>query len=333
MDDKTCLVVTSISGPNRAMKELARGCIEKGYRFIVIGDKASPENFELEGCDFYSLKRQIEISQFAHNCPIGHYARKNTGYLLAMEGGASVIMETDDDNLPYPGFWSECQMQKQVPLCENTGWMNVYSYFTNSNIWPRGFPLEFLKQKPQEYDSLKPVTIDCPIQQYLADDNPDVDAVYRLLFHLPEKFRKDRQIAAGKGTFCPFNSQNTVWFRPAYKLMYLPGYCSFRMTDIWRSFVAQRIAHENNWPIFFGPPTMYQQRNVHNLLKDFQDEIPGYLNNNRIYEQLKMLDLKSGQENIDDNLRLCYEKLVDMKLVGKQELRLLDEWISECNQR
>ena len=69
------------------------------------------------------------------------------------------------------------------------------------------------------------------------------------------------------------------------------------------------------------------------LLKDFQDEIPGYLNNNRIYEQLKMLDLKSGQENIDDNLRLCYEKLVDMKLVDKQELKLLDEWISECNQR
>jgi len=331
MNEKIYLVVTSIAAPNQALKELAKGSIENGYKFIVIGDEPSPEDFSLEGCDFYSLSQQLEMSTFADICPTRHYARKNIGYLLAMAGGASVIIETDDDNLPYPDFWSKRQMQQQVSLYENAGWVNVYSYFTDSNIWPRGFPLECLKEKPQDFDSLKPVTLDCPIQQYLADDNPDVDAVYRLLFHLPEKFRKDRQIAIGKTAFCPFNSQNTTWFPQAYKLMYLPAYCSFRMTDIWRSFIAQRIAQENNWPILFGQPTMYQVRNVHNLLKDFADEVPGYLNNNRICDQLQKLNLKPGQDNIDDNLRLCYDKLVDMSLVGAEELKLLEVWLKEIN--
>lgn len=331
MDEKKYLVITSIAAPNQALKELAAGSIEKGFKFIVIGDEASPPGFNIEGCDFYSINRQLEISTFADVCPARHYARKNIGYLLAMTGGASVIVETDDDNLPYPEFWSNRQIQQNVSLCENSGWVNIYSYFSDSNIWPRGFPLEYLKEKPADYDPLKQVTINCPIQQNLADDNPDVDAVYRLLFDLPEKFRKDRQVALGKGSFCPFNSQNTTWFPQAYKLMYLPAYCSFRMTDIWRSFIAQRIAQENNWPVLFGPPTMYQIRNEHNLLKDFADEVPGYLNNDQICTELQQLKLKQGQENIDNNLRTCYDKLVDMTLVGKEELKLLEVWLKEIN--
>ena len=54
-----------------------------------------------------------------------------------------------------------------------------------------------------------------------------------------------------------------------YPLLYLPAYCSFRMTDIWRSFVAQRIAWENGWRLLFHGPTMEQERNVHDLMKDF----------------------------------------------------------------
>src|SRR5438270_335676 len=75
----------------------------------------------------------------------------------------------------------------------------------------------------------------CPIQQGLADENPDVDAIYRLAFPLPLTFRTDRRIALGGSAWCPFNSQNTTWTREAFPLLYLPSYCSFRMTDIWRS--------------------------------------------------------------------------------------------------
>ena len=39
-------------------------------------------------------------------------------------------------------------------------------------------------------------------------------------------------------------------------LLHLPAYCSFRMTYIWRSFVAQRIAAVNGSPMLFHKATV-----------------------------------------------------------------------------
>jgi hypothetical protein len=101
------------------------------------------------------------------------------------------------------------------------------------------------------------------------------------------------------------------------------------MTDIWRSFIAQRIAWLNGWAILFHWPTMIQQRNVHNLMRDFNDEIPGYLHNSEIREALESLPLQAGAEKIGDNLKICYEKLVSMSLIGKEELALLNAWLED----
>jgi hypothetical protein len=77
---------------------------------------------------------------------------------------------------------------------------------------------------------------------------------------------------------------------------------------------------------------MRQERNVHNLLHDFNDEIPGYLNNSKICKALESLSLESGIEKIGDNLKVCYEKLVSMSLIGREELQLLDVWLEDIKQ-
>ncbi len=333
MKDKVSIVVTSISGHNKALGDLALGCRERNYHFIVIGDEASPADFHIDGCDFYGLQKQKETGlKFARLCPTRHYARKNIGYLLAIRNGASIIIETDDDNIPCQQFWSQRQRVQNVAVPENGGWINVYRYFSDRNIWPRGFPLEHLQRQIPSYESLDVMDIDCPIQQGLADDNPDVDAVYRLILPLPQTFRKDRRIALTEGSWCPFSSQNTSWWEDVFELLYLPAYCSFRMTDIWRSFIAQKIAWLNGWAILFHEPTMRQRRNVHNLLRDFDDEIPGYLHNSEIREALEILPLQAGVEKISDNLKVCYEKLVSMSLIGREELELLDAWLEDIKQ-
>jgi hypothetical protein len=111
--------------------------------------------------------------------------------------------------------------------------------------------------------------------------------------------------------------------------MYLPAYCSFRMTDIWRSFVAQRIAWTNNWSVLFHEPTVWQERNEHDLMRDFRDEVPGYLHNKSICEQLGKLSLRSGMENLGENLQVCYEKLVSMELIDRKELELVAAWLDD----
>jgi len=333
MKDKVCVIVTSIAAPNRILQQLAQGCSEREYHFIIIGDQASPSEFHLDGCDFYSLKKQKQTKlKFAQLCPTKHYARKDIGYLLAIRDGASIVIETDDDNIPFRQFWDKRQRIQNVPVLQNGGWVNVYRYFTDKNIWPRGFPLGKIQEQVPPYQSLNKMDVDCPIQQGLADENPDVDAIYRLVLPLPQTFTKERRVALTNGSWCPFNSQNTTWWPDAFELLYLPSYCSFRMTDIWRSFIAQRIAWLNGWAILFHEPTMKQERNVHNLLRDFNDEIPGYLHNSEIREALESLPLESGVEKIRDNLKVCYEKLVSMSLIGREELQLLDAWLEDIKQ-
>jgi hypothetical protein len=101
------------------------------------------------------------------------------------------------------------------------------------------------------------------------------------------------------------------------------------MTDIWRSFIAQRIAWANNWGVLFHEPTVWQERNEHNLMHNFRDEVPGYLYNREICVALENLSLQTGVERIDDNLRLCYGKLVSLGIMDPKELALLEAWLED----
>lgn len=330
MKENLAVVVTSIAGPIWQLQALARGCQERALDFIVIGDEASPSDFQLEGCRFFSLKAQNKTEfKLARITPTRHYARKNLGYLIALLDGADVIVETDDDNIPYEQFWDDRRRIQSVPTLVDAGWTNVYRYFSDANIWPRGFPLNHIRDELPPFDSVSVAQVDCPIQQGLANENPDVDAIYRLVSPGSITFRSDRRIALAKGSWCPFNSQNTTWWQGAFPLMYLPAYCSFRMTDIWRSFVAQRIAWVNDWALLFHEPNVWQDRNEHDLMRDFRDEVPGYLHNKEICSALDNLELRSGVENTGDNLRACYEKLVSMKLIDGKELDLIAAWLED----
>jgi len=325
------LIITSIANDKHPILiQFAEECKKRNLPFIVMGDTKSPAEFNLDGCDFWSVARQQTLPfELAKIAPTRHYSRKNLGYLLAIKNGVTELVETDDDNIPREEFWSEKQSDVKSHVFENTGWVNVYHYFTKSFIWPRGYPLEELQKKQTELSTLKNEIIHCPIQQGLADENPDVDAVYRLTYPLPLSFELKNKIALGKNAWSPFNSQNTHWFKEAFALMYLPSYCSFRMTDIWRSYVAQRIAWECGWSVLYHESTVWQERNEHNLMKDFEDEIPGYSNNLNICKELQALALKPGKEHIYENLIVCYQKLIEINVVGKEEITLLNAWIAD----
>lgn len=327
---KTSLVITSIADDKHpVLNHYAVKAIEKELQFILIGDTKSPEHFSIHGCDYYSIDRQLGMNlEIAKHLPNKHYSRKNIGYLLAIQSGSEVIIETDDDNIPMDSFWESRAVFQHARLPQGEGWVNVYKYFSSKHIWPRGFDIEKLNiALPIVGDDLHLVY--SPIQQGLADDNPDVDAIFRMIFSGTVKFEPNQSIALSGKLICPFNSQNTTWFKEAFPLMYLPSYCSFRMTDIWRSFIAIRIASIYNWNILFHKSTVRQDRNIHSLIKDFEDEIPGYINNNLIVSSLQNLHLEEGLDHIYDNLEQCYFCLVRLGLIDKREINLVRAWIRD----
>jgi len=312
-------VVTTINKPSKSIHELHK---RFGKNLIVVGDQKTPANWSYKDTTFLPIQDQ-ELMGF-RELPYNHYARKNLGYLVAMKNRAQVIYDTDDDNIPN-NKWFIRNIQVDANESIGGGWYNAYNVFSTEFIWPRGFSLKQLKKHPS--CGLRKFRVSS-IQQGLADGEPDVDAIWRLVLHKEHIFTKQKSIYIQPKTWCPFNSQSTWWFPQAYALMYLPVYATFRMTDIWRSFIAQRCLWELGQGVtFHSPSEVFQDRNEHDLIRDFKDEVDGYLNNDAIVEILSDLKLKQGQDYICENLLACYQAIVDKGIISVMEIDSVKRWI------
>src|SRR5688500_18155939 len=139
---------------------------------------------------------------------------------------APVIFDTDDDNAPLENWKRRTQKATARPWQE-AGWVNIYQWFSDAHVWPRGLPLNHARRADVVPDLGPPIEVLAPIQQGLADGSPDVDAVWRLLMDQDIRFCHADSVYLAEGAWCPFNSQSTWWFPSAYPLMYLPSFVSF----------------------------------------------------------------------------------------------------------
>lgn len=331
----TALVITTIAKETLpAIRRYEDFCKFHGWKFYLIGDVRSADPYQLDDqSQYYSIARQEMLGlELPKHLGKNTYARKNIGYLAAMKNGADVIVETDDDNLPLDSFWDERKATVDGWWFLDQGWVNIASMFwlNDGKVWSRGFPLEHLNRTP--VIGVPIANLFCPVQQGLVNGNPDVDAVFRFVHadRLPLEFRdKEEPIVLGRGSWHPINTQNTTWFKDAFQLLYFPSMCSWRVADIWKGFIAQRICWENDWNVMFHRPTVFQERNPHNILVDFEEEIPGYLNNSTIADELAALPLEKGTDAIDVNMRRCYGLFVKRGWIRDLELKLLDAWLHD----
>lgn len=322
-------VITTIQAPTRCMEQLAARWPGEDRAILIVGDAKGPFEYALPGSRLLHIHEQRKCDwTLARILPEKHYARKNLGYLEAMQAGAQCIFETDDDNAPLES-WKVRERQCESHQIWGEGWYNVYKDFSDAMLWPRGLPLNHATAEHPEVSRSELTCVDSPLQQGLANGSPDVDAVWRLLMDQEITFREGPSVRLSRGLWCPFNSQSTWWWEEAYALMYLPSYCPFRMTDIWRSFVAQRCLWELGHELVFHAAEMVQERNPHNAMHDFKDEVSGYLRNDEIRLTLESLKLESGADTAPGNLRRCYEALIQIGLIPENELALVDAWIAD----
>lgn len=328
MPETLIAVITTVQPPTPSVSALAAKLGESGATVLIVGDEKGPSAYDLPSTELITLEAQLGLAfSLSRMLPTGHYSRKNLGYLVAFTRGAECIYETDDDNAPAE-TWHARELRTTAQKVGARPWVNVYRMFTDEVIWPRGFPLELISEASTwAHTSDASEQVDAPIQQGLADGSPDVDAVWRLVSDREFSFSQGPSVWLPPGSWCPFNSQSTWWWPPAYPLMYLPSHCTFRMTDIWRSFIAQRCLWELGGGLVFHPPEVVQDRNDHDLLRDFEHEVPGYLNNQRIAHTLADLPLISGGGAVGDNLIRCYEAMIAEGFIPSAELPLVHSWL------
>jgi hypothetical protein len=320
--NKKYIIITSIFPPTLSIEKFSK---IPGWNVVVVGDKKTDQNWSFPNVKFISVTDQEKMdSTFVGMLPWDSYTRKNIGYQYAISKGAEIIYDTDDDNIPLENWNQNPIFQAEVEVITQPKFVNIYSFFTDEHVWPRGLPLQYILRDKLKL-SLKKKPVKIGVWQFLADEDPDVDAIYRLTNNKPIYFNKRESIALDAGACCPFNSQNTYFRSEVFPLLYLPSTVSFRFTDILRGLVAQPILWAAGYHLGFGESTVIQKRNPHDYLIDFESEIPGYL----FAEKVVVIanEVASAECSISENLLLVYQALQREKIVSEIEIEALELWL------
>jgi len=294
------IATTTINKPTKALKLFAKN---KNCKLIVALDKKS-KDFKLKNSitlsTSYQEKKWPKLSKLVGwNC----IQRRNFAILEAYERGAEIIALIDDDNIPYSNWFKNIYVNKELKCKEvktNKKIFDPVGYTNHSNLWHRGMPLELVNNR--KYKTEKKLLIKPDIQANFWNGDPDIDAVCRMLLKPNCKFKKNIFPFFSK-KISPFNSQNTLLTRKVIKDYFLYPHIG-RMDDIWASFYVT----SKKYKVVYNEPTVYQERNVHNLIKDFKDEYIGYVNSLNLVESLY-----ENSENI-------------YKFLPKQSSLAFDEW-------
>lgn len=321
---KKAIVITTINEPTEAIIKFAS---LQEYTLIVVGDRKTPVKWNYENTIYIEVE-DSRLSRFELNqmLPFNHYCRKMLGYLYAIENGFEVIIDTDDDNIPkqdwgFPRFEGQFDFYSSDP-----GFVNIYQYYTPKKIWPRGLPLNKINHQ-FNFDTISLKSANVGVWQGLADEDPDVDAIYRLTSDEPCVFNSKPPVVLDLGVISPFNTQNTCIRKELFALMYLPTYVTFRYTDILRGFVAQPIMWLYGYHLGFTNATVVQKRNPHDYFKDFISEIPMFTSCSDIVSMIT--GVLKQELSIGENLMLAYIELQKNGIVTEQELLTLRAWLND----
>jgi len=275
---KKFIVTTTINKPTEAIYKYLSF---KDWFMIVVGDLKTPHNlyFKLEKRydNLKYLSPEEQDKKYKNLSKIlgwNNIQRRNLGFLEAYNYGAEIIATVDDDNIPYKFWGKNLYVNKEIEVnyfyCENiiADPLSVTKY---NYLWHRGYPIQLLQNKNKiRFVGKKKIKV--LVQADLWDGDPDIDALARMIFNNPRIKFKNIPTPFAFNRISPFNSQNTFLSR-----LVIPYYCCLpfigRMDDIWGSYILQRYFPNS---VVYNKPSVYQKRNIHNIISDFNKELLGY---------------------------------------------------------
>ena len=269
---KKVIVTTTINKPTKAI-DLFESM--EGWDLVVIGDKKTPADYKLKSGQYISPEEQESYDKplsdaIGWNC----IQRRNFGLLWALDLKADIVAVIDDDNIPLKNWGINLLVNQEVKVKEYQTLDSVFDPVGATNhkeLWHRGFPLQCLQNRNYEKSIEKNIRPD--IQADFWNGDPDIDAICRME-HAPECNFSESYFPFASTKPAPFNSQNTFLSGSCLKDYFLFPHVG-RMDDIWAAYYMQAKGYK----VVFNSPSVYQERNPHDLTKDMKKEYLGYENN------------------------------------------------------
>lgn len=293
---KKAIVTTTINPPTEALQKFIQIAHKDDWHVFIVGDKKTPH------APYDDLMQQSE--RVTYIAPAEQQAmapklseligwnciqRRNFGLLAAYKWGAEIIATVDDDNIPYDDWGKNLVVGQNtvVPVYDTPGYVYNplgrfdFGYQTVNmcqdpeknyvrSLWHRGVPVQGIGEYPDPKEPTHSASRFVRVQADMWDGDPDVDAITRIALHPDVKFTHTEHYAGGR--MGPFNSQNTFLHRSVFPAYFLFPHIG-RMDDIWAAYVMQAVFPGS---VVYGPASVRQDRNPHDLSKDLQAEMIGY---------------------------------------------------------
>jgi len=276
---KKVIVTTTI---NPVTEALRRFDAMTDWSLIVIGDKKTPPHYQIQRGRYMGPEEQEAYDKdlsdaIGWNC----IQRRNFGLLLAHDLHADIVAVVDDDNIPYEGWGQDLMIGREVAVQYYTTDLPAFDPVGATNhphLWHRGYPLQLLPKR--DYSRVERRTIVPDVQADFWNGDPDIDAFCRME-HAPECKFEERFFPMAANALSPFNSQNSFVAGRLLKDYFLFPKIG-RMDDIWAAYHVEAKGAK----VVYAKPSVYQQRNVHDLVRDMRQEYPGYEHNLAIVQAL-----------------------------------------------
>lgn len=286
---KKFIITTTINHPTVATLKFCKIAKEKDWIFVIVGDTKTPHDeykaLENNNVIYLTPEEQKKLyPELSETIGWKSIQRRNIGFVYAYHNDADIIATVDDDNIPYDNWGDNVYVGQEieVDLYENISsrYFDPISPTNHNDLWHRGYPIEDLNFKNDiEYRGKTKRKV--LVQADFWDGDPDIDAICRLSKKPIVKFDKFEPFCSNQ--LAPFNSQNTFLAReviPFYSVLPHTG----RMDDIWGSYILQKYFPKS---VIYNQATVYQDRNIQDLVTNLENEVIGYRNTYKLLNDLE----------------------------------------------
>ena len=288
---------------------------------------------------YISLKEQMKlgyhISKYLY---LNSYARKNIGYLYAIQHGAKEIFEIDEDIVisDLNSFNFNISIYNVYFATRNDSRMiNPYIHFGEKNIWPRGFRLNDIgHQHHNKFHAVigRNLLLTPLIYQGLINGVPDTDSIFQKIMPSFEfKFSFAEPFIYFPGNFVPINSKNTKYLYEIFPFLALFSTISEDLSDIFRGYILQYFAWRHNGFVVFHSSNNYRLKNNLSKSSNFNEEKNLFYNLDKFLFILNANIISNSKINEVDKLCNIIENLINFGFLGEKDLKIYKAYIEDLS--
>ncbi|XP_046326820.2 probable glycosyltransferase STELLO1 [Haliotis rufescens] len=278
-----------------------------GWKTVVVGDGKCPQGCRFPDCVFLDREAQDYLPfSMATSLPRDNPARKNLGYLYAIQQQAEFIYDTDVNTRPLDSLTSFYYGNTSGLVYRGGQVFNYYRHYGEHWHRPQGMvDLKLPETNPNDY-----VLSDIPqpeVQHGLIkakdDSGPRFQSVAPLAF-------------VGSESVAPFNARNTMFSRRAFwGLLLFP----VPNSDVIRSYILQSLLKHIQGFVGFLPPNAEEM----DTLPDFKDlKIP------QTFVSL-LYQWQCERTTLSQCFQLLSTVLLDGGIISDEGVDMISTWMSD----